>query len=156
MTPVDSLLRACSWRAEKIYRARGRFDCVLWIAEYSDGRRETWETQCTNAPSSASDGAILDRLPEEMREVFTDRGVVRFSCAYLANKTTRSAPVEPTPLMAPAEWRRPVIIIEAHSAEEHWRAEREIIKSGRQPVLAALSQLQEAEGSIYAPLLSGA
>ena len=82
--------------------------------------------------------------------------MVRFGCAYVANKTTRSAPIEPTPLMAPAEWCRPVIIVEAHSAEEHWRAEREIIKSGRQPALAALSQLQEAEDSIYAPLLSGA
>jgi hypothetical protein len=30
--------------------------------------------------------------------------------------------------MAPAEWRRPVIIIEAHSAEEHWRAERELLE----------------------------
>ena len=107
MTPVGSLLRACSWRAEKIYKARGRFDCVLWIAEYSDRRRETWETQCTNAPSSASDDAVLDRLAEEMREVFVGRGVVRFGCAYVANKTTRSAPIELTPLMAPPSGAAP-------------------------------------------------
>jgi hypothetical protein len=106
---LAALLRACSWRAEKIYRARRRFDLVLWMAECADGTREVWETQCDNAPDGASDAEILDHLAAEMGEMFVERCAVRFAVAYLANKTTRSAPLDPTPLMAPAEWRRPVI-----------------------------------------------
>jgi hypothetical protein len=130
---------------------------VLWIAERADGKREIWETLCDNAPAAASDREILSTLAHEMRELFADRGVIRFAVAYLANKSTRSAPVEPTPLMPPATWSRPVIMLEVHSAEEHWRADREIIQQARRHVLlAALSPPEPAPDALYARLLQPA
>jgi hypothetical protein len=35
---VEALLRSSSWHAENIFKQRGRFDPVLWLVEYTDGR----------------------------------------------------------------------------------------------------------------------
>ena len=54
------------------------------------------------------DREILDTLAAEMGEMFAERGVVRFACAYAANRVTVSRPVEQTYLMQPARascWR---------------------------------------------------
>jgi hypothetical protein len=50
----------------------------------------------------------------------------------------------------------PVVKIETHSHNKHWRAEREIIElQPRRPAVGALSALQPAADSIYARLLDG-
>ena len=155
LLPTESLaalLRSCSWRAEKIYRARGRFDLVLWIAEHADGQREVWETLCDNAPEAASDAEILDHLAAEMRAEFAKRGVVRFAVAYAANRVTVSRPVEQTYLLQPAEIRRAGVMLEAHGDGEHSCAFREILKRPRQPTLAAPEPLTPGD-SRYASML---
>ncbi len=51
--------------------------------------------------------------------------------------------------------KTPAVIIEAHSRDEHWLGEREIIElKRRQPSLAALSALQPAHDSVFARVLS--
>lgn len=156
MTPVEALLHRASYRVEKLLKQRGNFNSVLWLTEHADGRRETFETWLNAAPEGVSDAEALAVLAEDTAADFADNGVVRFSCAYLANKTTAARPVEPTPLMSPATFRRPVIMIETHSHNEHWRAEREIIAlQPRRPAVRALSALQPAADSIYARLLDG-
>lgn len=103
MSPTQDLLRACSWRCEKILRARRGFTCVLWIAETGNNCRETWETECDNAPAEASDTEILNKLAEEMREVLRERRAVRFAVGYPARRTTEINPIE-TPA---ADWKCP-------------------------------------------------
>ena len=36
---TDSLLRSCSWQADKLLRKRGHFNTVLWVTELADGSR---------------------------------------------------------------------------------------------------------------------
>jgi hypothetical protein len=155
MTPVEALLHRASYHAEKLLKRRGNFNSVLWLTEHADGRREMRETWCDNAPAEASDAEILMRLAEEMRAEFAASGVTRFAVAYLANRVTTSRPVEPTFLMQPATFRRPMIMIEAHSPKEHLRAEREILRLElRRPALGAMSAPEAAPDSIYARLPS--
>lgn len=156
MTPVEALLHRASYHAEKLLTRRGNFNSVLWLTEHADGRREMRETWCDNAPTEASDADILMTLAAEMRAEFAGLGVARFAVAYLADRVTTSRPVEPTLLMAPATIRRPILIIEAHGRDEHWRAEREVIEVQlRRPALAMLSAPQPAVDSIYARLQDG-
>ena len=103
-------------------------------------------------PAAASDVEILDRLAREMRELFAERGVVRFAVAYAANRVTVSRPVEQTYLMQPVEVRRPGIMLEAHGEGEHLCAFREILKRPRQPTLAAPEPLTPGD-SRYAAML---
>lgn len=128
MISVAALLYRPSYHAEKLLKQRGNFNSVLWLTEHADGRREMRETWCDNAPTEASDADILKTLAAEMRAEFAGLRVARFAVANLANRVTTSRPVEPTPLMSPATIRLPILIIEAHGRDEHWRAEREIVE----------------------------
>ena len=81
--------------------------------------------------------------------------VACFAVAYLANRVTSVRPVEPTVLMQPATFKRPIVVIEAHGRDEHLRAECEIVElKARQPTLGALSTPEPAMNSLYAALLS--
>jgi hypothetical protein len=72
----------------------------------------------------------------------------------LANRVITSRPVEPTLLIQPATFKRPVLIVEAHSRDEHLRAERQIIEATpRQPRLAAMNAPEPADDSLYAGVL---
>src|SRR5262245_12829618 len=150
MSPTLDLLRATSWAAEKLLKARGNFRTILWSVEYSDGTREQIETEC-DAPLEATDGEVLDVLANEMGADFRRDGVVRFAVAYAA-----TAHIFITTLARdPRRLQCDVVAIEAHDFETHLRAHREIIRSpGRVPVLGALSPIESAHDSRYARLLA--
>jgi len=150
MSPTLDLLRATSWAAEKLLKARGNFRTILWSVEYSDGTREQIETEC-DAPLEATDGEVLDVLANEMAEDFRRDGVVRFACAFAATAHT----IVTTLYRDPRRLQCDVVAIEAHDFETHLRAHREIIRSrGRVPVLGALSAIESAHDSRYARLLT--
>ena len=49
---ADNLLRSTSWAAEKLFKQRGNFASVLFVAEYADGTRQRLERYCNNAPDT--------------------------------------------------------------------------------------------------------
>ena len=61
----DSLLRSTSWAAEKLFKQRGNFASVLFVAEYADGTRQRLERYCNNAPNSVSDAELLTELAQD-------------------------------------------------------------------------------------------
>jgi hypothetical protein len=154
VTPVEALLHRASYHAEKPLKRRGNFNSVLWITEYADSRREMRETWCDNAPTEASVAEILTTLATEMRAEFAGLGVACFAVAYLANRVTTSRPVEQRLLLVPAAIRRPVVIMEAHSLDEHWRAERDSSRARRG--WGAMTASEPATESLYAGVLQRA
>jgi hypothetical protein len=162
-TPAESmtstltpLLHAASWRAEKLFRQRRGFACVLWISESDDGKRETWEASCTDAPREASDSEVLQHLAEEMGVEFRARDVVRFAVGYPCSRVTEVHPLEvpPPDWVQPPVVKRSGIMVEAHGGGAHIAGFREIIQlRPRQSVLGALELCEAADTSLYAGLL---
>jgi hypothetical protein len=151
MNPTVALLHRCSWQAEKLLKQRGAFHVLLWLAEYADGRRERFETDCTGAPDEASDAEVLTVLAAEMRTEFAADGVVRFAVAYPGTRVRFA-----TLARVPQPERRQVIAIEAHDAGDvHLRAHREITPGPRGLMLGKISQFEAASDSRYAFLLAG-
>ena len=104
------LLRRCSYHAEKRLRKYGQIYGVLWLTQTETGRRELFETQVDgDAPSDASNTALLAKLVGEMRDDFIRNGVTAFACAYSAKRKT-------TLRTTRAGFETDIIVIEAHSA----------------------------------------
>jgi hypothetical protein len=82
-----------------------------------------------------------------MREDFTRTGITAFACAFPAFRIT-------TLRRQPTEMRTDIVVVEAHSADEHLRAERDLIelKPGHL-MLGAMSKVESACDSLYAGLL---
>jgi len=149
-TIARNLLRRVSWQAEKLLKQHGSFRTVIWLVEYSDGAHDWFETGC-NAPPDATDDEALDVLRDEMRVDLGNTGAVAFACAYAADAITFLT----TLARQPTTKRCEVVAIEAHDADTHLRAWREIIRlPGRAPTLGALSAVGSAEDSRYAALLA--
>jgi len=81
----------------------------------------------------------------------SDAGAVRFACPYAAAAIT----FRTTLASQPQRSQRGVIAIEAHDVDTHLRAHREIFcLPGREPMLGALSAVEDAADSRYANLLT--
>ena len=63
ITTLD-LLRRCSWRADRLFKARGSLTTVLWVVERNDGR-EWIETECDAPLEEATDDEVLVTLAAE-------------------------------------------------------------------------------------------
>ena len=134
----SSLLRSCSFRAEKWVKQRGSFNTVLWLAQYPNGKRQWFSTPCVNAPDAATDAELLNGLAQDMAIDFAESGVVRFAVAYLANRVTVIRPVDPDSTMQETKTKRQGVVIELHGVDEPVRVFREIIRlAGRAPTLGA-------------------
>src|SRR6516164_9085957 len=117
MTTCLDLMKRCSWRAEKHFKANGHFRTVLWAIQYdSDNRDHTvWiETGCT-APVEASDNEIFDALTEIMGAALAGSGATAFALAYHA----KAIDVATYTSRQTVRKMREIIGIEAHSAVEH-------------------------------------
>ena len=73
---ADSLLRSTSWAAEKLFKQRGNFASVLFVAEYADGSRQRLERFCNNAPNTASDADLLTELAQDVALDFAETNVI--------------------------------------------------------------------------------
>ena len=134
----NSLLRSCSFRAEKLLKARGHFSTVLWVALYPDGKRRWWDTPCVNAPDATTDAELLTGLASDMGLDFAELGVVRFAVAYLATRVTVIRPVNKGSTMQETKTKRQGVVIELHGVDQPVRIFREIIPlPGRAPILGA-------------------
>ncbi len=153
---TDSLLRSCSWHAEKEFRRRGRLDTVAWVTEDANGHRDKFQTPCVNAPDSATDAELLTGLAAEIGLEFAAKGVTRFAVAYLAKRVTVIRPVDPDASMKPTTIKRSGVVIELHSPTEHVSIFREIISVPRgKSILGAADELApDTPGSPYAQVLN--
>jgi hypothetical protein len=155
---TDSLLKSCSFRAEKLLKARGSFNTVLWLAQYPDGHREWFETNCAFAPDAATDAEVLTGLAADTGLDFAATGVVRFAVAYLGNRVTVIRPVDPESTMETKTTRIRGVVIELYGAGEYLRIFREIIHIGsgksRQSLLGAAVPLDPDADSPYANVLN--
>jgi hypothetical protein len=151
MSSTADLLRRCAWQAEKLLKQRGHFRGVLWLTERADGKLELTEERCDDAPNAATDDEVLTMLAADVAADFAYDGVVRFAVAYAGTATTFMT----TLAREPTTKRCEVVAIEAHNADTHVRAWREIIRQpGRAPMLGALSAIEPAADSRYARLLA--
>jgi hypothetical protein len=134
----NSLLRSCSFRAEKWVKQRGSFNTVSWLAQYPNGKRQWFSTPCVNAPDAATDSELLNGLAHDMAIDFAESGVVRFGVAYLAKRVTVMRPVNKGSTMQETTTKRQGVVIELHGVNEPVRIFREIIRlAGRTPTLGA-------------------
>lgn len=114
----DSLLRSTSWAAEKLFKQRGNFASVLFVAEYADGTRQRLERYCNNAPNSVSDAELLTELAQDVALDFAATNVVRFGVAYLCKRVITLRPIDPNATMKPTTTKRQGDVVELHSASE--------------------------------------
>ena len=141
--PADDLLRSTSWAAEKLFKQRGNFASVLFVAEYADGRRQRLERYCNNAPNTASDAELLTELAQDVALDFAAAEVVRFGVAYLCNRVITLRPADPNATMQPTTTRRQGVIIELHGDKEPVGVFREILRSsGGKAMLGAPETLE--------------
>src|SRR4029450_5189897 len=104
------------------------------MTQGSDGRRDWFETACDASYEDATDGEVLAALVAEMRADFGCDGVARFALAYGGTAITFLPSLAREPTSKPCQ----CIAIEAHDADTHLRAHREIIRQpGREPVRGA-------------------
>lgn len=58
---TDSLLRSCSWQADKLLRKRGHFNTVLWVTELADGSRSnSFGTNCAYRAFTPTERSLGD------------------------------------------------------------------------------------------------
>ena len=152
---ANDLLRALSWRAEKLLRKRGHFNTVQFLTEDANGHGLWFETNCASAPDTATDKEVLTGLAAEIGLEFAAKGLTRFAVAYLANRVTTLRPLDPDSSMKPKTTKRSGVVIELHSPTEHLSIFREIIRPPRgKPVLGAADELAaDVKGSPYASVL---
>ena len=98
---ANDLLRALSWRAEKLLRKRGHFNTVQFLTEDANGHGLWFETNCASAPDTATDKEVLTGLAADVALDFAAAGVVRFACAYLCKRVTVIRPLDPDASMKP-------------------------------------------------------
>src|SRR6476659_7811305 len=153
--PADDLLRSTCWAAEKLFKQRGNFASVLFVAEYANGHRQRLERFCNNAPNTASDADLLTELAQDIALDFAETDVVRFGVAYLCNRVIVLRPADPNATMKPTATRRQGVIIELHSADEPVGLFREILRSsGGKAMLGAPEPLEGSfDSSPYAGVL---
>jgi hypothetical protein len=140
MTSAVGMLRRASWQAEKLFKARGYLRTMIWVTETKDGRRQMFETACEVAREEISDRQALAALCAELRDDFICDGVVRYGVAFPARASTL---LSSSILQLDVEHRRhEVVALEAHDADEHLRAHREILRVNGVPYLAALGPIK--------------
>jgi hypothetical protein len=90
--PVSRLLPRASWRAEKLFKARGWLRTMVWVTEAKDGRRQMFETACEVERAEVSDAQALAALCADLRADFAGDGVIRYGVAFPASATTLLRP----------------------------------------------------------------
>ena len=139
---ANDLLRSTSWAGEKLFKQRGNFASVLFLAEYADGSRQRLERYCNNAPNTASDADLLTELAQDVALDFAEADVVRFGVAYLCKRVITLRPIDPNATMKPTTTKRQGMIIELHSTDAPVGVFREILRSsGGKSMLGAAEML---------------
>ena len=142
MSTALDMLHRVSWQAEKLFRARGWLRTMVWITETKDSHRQMFETACEVRRAEVSDDQALAALCADLRADFAADGVVRYAVAFPASATIT---LRPSILHRDSERRRhEVVAIEAHDANTHLRAHRQILVVGGLPRLAALRPIGPA------------
>jgi hypothetical protein len=135
------LLRALSWRVEKLFRQQGQLGAYIWLTEDMQGRRCWFET-AASPPDGIDDATALAALRAEMRADFVDDQIKCYGVAFPAYATTvmRQSILH----LTGQEVKHSVVCLEVHDApaDVHLVAQRDII-DGR---LGALAAIEEAQG----------
>ena len=115
---------------------------MVWCTETRDDRPQLFETACEVERVEISDQQALAALCAELRADFAADGVVRYAVAYPATATIT---LWPTALHVDIEHRKhEIVAIEAHDAETHLHAQRDIVPIAGVFRLAALSPIEPA------------
>jgi hypothetical protein len=143
---LATLLRTCSWHAERLWKRDRVFKCITFLTVTANGARQIFDTPCC-APKDVSDQEAWSGLVGDMAVDFAEAGVVRFGICYRAFFVTKVT----DPALPPE--RLPGIAVEAHSREQHLQVFREIVGAGRTAYLAAAGPVEDTEASIFANIL---
>ena len=129
---MSSLLEICSAQAEAIFRKRGNFPSILFVAG-----GKTLEVGCYASKQEASDAEVLKALAKETGEDFKARGITEFAVAYYATKTNQLRNIETGAVM---NMPRPGIMIEEHGKDETRAGFREFltVQGSKKPILARM------------------
>jgi hypothetical protein len=111
-----------------------------------------FETACEVERAEVSDAQALAALCADLRADFAADGVVRYAVVFPASATIT---LQPSILHLDHERRKhEVVAIEAHDADVHLRAQRNIVQVGGVARLAALGPIELAPVARFGSLIT--
>jgi hypothetical protein len=146
------MLQRVSWQAEKLFRQRDSLQTYLLMTIDRSRLCQTFEHVCDRAPDRVADSVLLDALRRELAVECALDHVVAFAVAFPGHYIEVLA--ESILSREPSERRTvPVVALEAHTADEHLRSHREIVRVGGKPRLTALAPVDASGEMQFADLL---